>query len=298
MTRLFALKVPRPNLRSRVLRTSFFLSTAALFFSSAGFATAEKVYTFGVVPQQSATRLAQIWVPFLSAIEERSGVKFKFTTAKDIPTFEACLARKAYDFAYMNPYHYTVMHEQAGYEAFAHQSEKQLKGILVARADSSIDDLKDLDGQQIAFPSPAAFGASVIPRAELGGEGVRFEPAYVKSHDSVYRAVAIGLFPAGGGVARTFGNIPDALKSKLRIIYKTDGYTPHAFATSPDLDAGVRATVGAAMVGFKDAALLKQLGMRGFQRANNATWDDVRSLNLKASQTEISSEGEQQCHSG
>ena len=198
-------KVPLKNLRISVLLACL-LQSGAAFFILQGQAIAEaKVYSFGVVPQQSATRLAQVWIPFLEELERVSGHKLKFTTAKDIPTFEACLKAKAYDFAYMNPYHYTVFHETAGYEAFAHQSDKRLKGILVARKDSDIDDLSQLNNRTLAFPSPAAFGASVIPRAELSAKNITVEPSYVKSHDSVYRSVALGLFPAGGGVKRTFG---------------------------------------------------------------------------------------------
>jgi phosphonate transport system substrate-binding protein len=273
------------------------LGASAFFFADGRTTHAEDVYTFGVVPQQSATRLAQIWLPFLASLEQETGYKFKFATAKDIPTFEACLSDKAYDFAYMNPYHYTVVHETAGYEAFAHQADKKLKGILVTRTDNAVSELKDLDGTTLAFPSPAAFGASVVPRAELSARDVSFEASYVKSHDSVYRAVALGVFPAGGGVLRTFGNLPEDLKSQLRIFYQTDGYTPHAFAASPALPADVRQKVAAALTGLSDAAVLKPLGMSGFVPADNATWDDVRALNLTDGQTEIASAGEETCHS-
>ena len=96
----------------------------------------------------------------------------------------------------------------------------------MVRADSAYGQLDELDNQSIAFPSPAAFGASVIPRAEMKSREMTIRPAYVKSHDSVYRAVIAGLFPAGGGVLRTFNNVPEADRAKLRVLYRTDAYTP------------------------------------------------------------------------
>lgn len=288
----------RLNLRRGTSRLLMLAGAAAFFVSGERTAAAEEVYTFGVVPQQSATRLARIWVPFLNELEQQTGLKFRFTTARDIPAFEACLARKAYDIAYMNPYHYTVVHETAGYEAFAHQADKKLKGVLVARADSAIESLTDLDGMNIAFPSPAAFGASVIPRAELKAQNVTFEPSYVKSHDSVYRAVALGLFPAGGGVVRTFNSIPDDLRSQLRLFYRTGGYTPHAFAFAPAVGAAVREQISAAMQNVSDPAILQSLGMSGIVAAGDTAWDDVRALDLSASHTEIVSTGNEECHSG
>jgi len=179
----------------------------------------EETLLFGIVPQQAASRLAKMWVPFINELSKETGYKIKFATMKDIPSFEQCLAQGAYDLAYMNPYHYTIFSTLTGYKAFAHQSEKKLKGIVVVRQDSAAKKLEDLDNQKIAFPSPAAFGASVLPRAEMKAAGMIIEPNYVKSHDSVYRSVIAGIFPAGGGVLRTFNNIPDDLKAQLRVIY-------------------------------------------------------------------------------
>lgn len=288
------------TLGRRPARSVFRLAPVAALFcagiATAGSAAAREVI-FGIVPQQSATRLAQVWVPFLDRLSKQTGHQIRFATAKDIPTFEACLSRGAYDVAYMNPYHYTVFHKQAGYEAFARQSDKRLKGIIVARNDSPIASLNDLNGAEVAFPSPAAFGASVIPRAEMRASGIEITPQYVKSHDSVYRSVALGLYPAGGGVGRTFGNVPEDLRAQLKVIYKTDGYTPHAFAAAPDLPADIKAALTISMIEFKDEALLRQLGMTGFEGARDSDWNDVRDLNLTVSQTEIVASGELVCRS-
>lgn len=255
-------------------------------------------YSFGVVPQQSASRLANMWVPALKYWSKASGVNLVFTTAKDIPTFEACLAAGAYDFAYMNPYHYTVFHNISGYEAFGRQMDKKLKGILVVKKDSGHDSLSSLDGSEIAFPSPAAFGASVIPRAELSAGSVSFDPIYVKSHDSVYRAVAAGLFEAGGGVMRTFRTIDPEIRAQLSILYQTEGYTPHAFAAHGNVPSEIVERVKQVMTdGSIDNGTLSVLGFTGVQVADNADWDDVRSLNLASSHTEIIDHESLSCHS-
>lgn len=81
-----------------VLLICFLTTTVAL-------AASEKIYSFGVVPQQSATKLAQSWIPLLQELQQLTGVLLRFSTAPDIPTFEKRLAQGQYDFAYMNPYH-------------------------------------------------------------------------------------------------------------------------------------------------------------------------------------------------
>lgn len=256
--------------------------------------------TFGIVPQQSATRLASVWVPYLKELGDAAGITLEFATAKDIPTFEACLANGAYDVAYMNPYHYTVFSEISGYRAIARQRDKKLMGLIVARKDSDIAELEALDQQAVAFPSPAAFGASVIPRAEMNQRGVTFEPKYVKSHDSVYRTVSAGIIPAGGGVLRTFNTVPLGIREDLKIVYQTKGYTPHAFALHARIGPEEESRLSTAMLLLSDMMpeLLEPLGMKGIELGEDKDWDDVRALGLTSSHTEIVRQGAEQCRSG
>lgn len=279
--------------------TAILLILTTSVFCSAVSGKEVPVYSFGIVPQQSASRLAEIWVPVLKAIEADTGIRLAFTTTKDIPTFESCLSKRAYAFAYMNPYHYTVFHDSAGYSGFAKQKDKRLQGLVVVGADSKISALEDIENLTVAFPSPAAFGASVIPRAELRRRGVRIEPRYVKSHDSVYRAVSSGLVPAGGGVRRTFNTISNEIRDKLKVMYVTSDYTPHAFAARQNIPADVVETVRAAMrdLDKNHPDLLTALGMNGIETAKDSDWDDVRALNLSIDETDIAVQDSSACPS-
>ncbi|WP_051560204.1 phosphate/phosphite/phosphonate ABC transporter substrate-binding protein [Marinobacterium jannaschii] len=240
--------------------------------------------TLGVVPQQSAKKLARLWTPVLIYLSEKSGHQIRFATAKDIPTFEKRLANSQYDLSYMNPYHYTVFHRSPGYVAFANQKDKKIKGIMVVAKDSEVSSLQQLEGQGLAFPSPAAFAASVLPRARLNQDRISVRSRYVGSHDSVYLGVARGFFTAGGGVMRTFNNTAPEVRDKLRVLWTTDTYTPHAFAAHPRVSSETVAQVRQAMLDMtadpEGLALLKSLNFKGFQRASNEDWDDVRSLGL------------------
>ncbi len=177
-----------------VLMSSYLLLWATNLRAAEG----PSVLRVGIVPQQSAARLAELWTPILAHLSEQSGYQLDFETARDIPTFEQRLAQGHYDLAYMNPYHYTVFHQQPGYAAIARQQGSRIHGLLVVRRDSPISSLQELQGRTLAFPSPAAFAASILPRGELKQLGIQFTPRYVSSHDSVYLAVAQGHLPAAG----------------------------------------------------------------------------------------------------
>ncbi len=243
-----------------------------------------KEYTFGIVPQQSAKKLAQKWGPILNWLSEKAGVDIKFATARDIPTFEKRLAAGEYDFAYMNPYHFTVFNRSPGYVALARQANKSIQGILVVHKDSDLSTLSDLQNTTLAFPSPAAFAASLLPQAELKKNNIVYKPRYVSSHDSVYLNVAKGLAPAGGGVMRTFKNTDPAVRAQLRIFWKTSKYTPHAIASHPDVPVVDRRKVQNALIAMGKsevgAELLRSIRFEGLQIADDDLWDDVRALNL------------------
>ena len=243
-----------------------------------------KSLSFGVVPQQAASRLAEDWGPLLAEVRRRSGVSLVFRTAPNIPAFEERLATGDYDLAYMNPYHYVVFHKASGYTAFAKEQERRLKGILVVRKDSAVLKPADLAGKTVVFPAPAAFAASILPQAEFGRLKIPIETRFVASHDSVYRAVASGLHEAGGGIQRTFEAMPTDVREQLRVLSETPGYTPHALAAHPRVPAAIVERLRMAMASLADdeigRALLAPLAFKGLVAAQDREWNDIRALDI------------------
>jgi len=272
--------------KSQCIQFTVFLTVTLFLFSLSGFAGEKKipVYTFGVVPQQSASKLARLWVPLLDKVGEISGVKLVFKTTRDIPTFESRLSAGEYDLAYMNPYHYTVYQEMSGYMAFAREGKKRIVGIVVVKKDSPIKDIKELAGTQVAFPAPAAFAATILPQANFRQMGIEINSQYVSSHDSVYQAVARGFYDAGGGIYRTLNKVDDKTRSMLRVLWQTESYTPHAFASHPRLETEIVNNIQEAFLVLNSSPegkkLLSSAGFTELVKARNEDWNDVRSLEI------------------
>lgn len=241
-------------------------------------------YSFGVVPQQSASKLTKLWAPILHKIESQTGLRLILKTAPDIPEFERRLSKGEYDFAYMNPYHFTVFNKSPGYQAIAKAKDKKIHGIIVIHKDSPIASLPELYGKTLSFPAPAAFAASVLTRANLARMGIDFTPKYVQTHDSVYMTVAKGIYPAGGGVNRTLKSMPAEVRDHLKVLWTSPGYTPHAIASRSNLDEGVKMQVQKALLSLDHSnegrTALSSLRLKGFEAAKNSDWDDVRGLGL------------------
>ncbi|SIS99753.1 phosphate/phosphite/phosphonate ABC transporter substrate-binding protein [Neptunomonas antarctica] len=267
------------------MRTIFVALMVSTILLGAPAVNADTRLSFGVVPQQSANKSAKIWTPILNYLGAKMGKNIRFATARDIPTFEERLLAGQYDIAYMNPYHYTVFHNTPGYEAIARQKNQRVNGIMIVRKDSPIQELAELNNRKLAFPSPTAFAASVIPRSVMKWQNIHFTPQYVSSHDSVYLGVARGFFVAGGGIMRTFNNTTPEVREQLRVLWASPGYTPHAIAVHPRVSAETVEELKHALLGMNDdpkgLALLKTMKFQGIELANDSDWDDIRALNIK-----------------
>lgn len=270
-----------------IIRTA--LAALAIGVAAPVDADAQDSFTFAIVPQQAAAKIVRLWSPVLTEAGKAAGITFRLRTTKNIPTFEAMLAEGAFDFAYMNPYHFTVFNEAPGYRALAKQRNKRIQGIVVVRKDNPISDIAELDGLELAFPSPAAFAASILPRAAFRGLGLNIRPKYVSSHDSVYRAVSKSLLPAGGGIVRTFNNADETIRDELRILWKTDAYTPHALAVHPRVDRATAKRAAAAFIGLWETIpgrkALAGIGFEAIEAAEDDDWDDIRALNIQLLQS-------------
>lgn len=273
------------------LRRLLCLGLLPLLLGAGRAAQAQASYTVGIVPQESPSRLAEIWTPVLAALSQLSGLQLVFATAPDVPAFERRLAAGEYDFAYMNPYHFVVYNGRPGYRALARARGEQIRGLVVVRKDSPVRNLKDLSGTTLAFPTPAAFAATLLVSAELRRQGIGFESSFVKSHNSVYRDVVKGLYVAGGAVPRTLEMLDPAISGQLRVLWTSGPYTTHAFASRPGLDPAVRARVLQAMLELGEDAARRQVlalvGFDGFEAARDQDWDDVRRLGIRPSDARI-----------
>lgn len=259
---------------------SFLCLFLVSFFSWNSAAT--ETLRFGIVPQQSAKKLAATWGPIIERLEQESGMQIRFMTAPTIPEFEKRLLAKKYDIAYMNPYHYAVYSEGGSYQVIAKQLDKKIKGIIVVPKTSDIQSIEELSGQRMAFPAPLSFAATLIPIANMKSKGFDVSPSYVKSHDSVYMSVARGFFAAGGGVKRTLSAAPQEVRDQLRILWESPGYTPHAIAVSDKLNDVQKMALSNALVSITDKSLLAPIAFNGFARATDSEWDSIRELQIDA----------------
>jgi phosphonate transport system substrate-binding protein len=220
------------------------LLTLALAF--AGTVRAQ-TYTVSVVPQFPAVEIHRGWTPLVARLQKETGLNFTLQVSASIPEFEDLLLAGQPDFAYMNPYHQVLAKKAKGYIPLVRGSNL-LTGVLLVRKDDPIQSVRELDGKEVAFPAPNAFGASLWIRALLAEkEKVRITPVYVKTHSNTYRYVVMGRAQAGGGINNTLSEEPEEIRANLRILMETPGVAPHPLSAHPRVPESTRQKVTAAL---------------------------------------------------
>lgn len=237
---------------------------------------------FGVVPQQAMNKLIATWKPLLTYLSETTGKTFKFDSSTEIDLFDERVRKGEFDVVYMNPALYSKTHDSVGYLAIAKEKETELKGLIVIHKDSPITQLSELAGKSMVFPSPVAFAATVLPLAELTKLNIKVTAVFGGSHDRVYNDVARGLFPAGGGVEKTFGQADKTIRDNLKVLWTSDSYAPHPVAVHPRLDRALAEQIQKALVDLEQHPLgkeiLKKLHSKGFTIAADADYEKFKTL--------------------
>lgn len=247
----------KPNMR---VKLSAVLVLACCIAAGSRAEPGKTGYSLAVVPQFPATILHQNWTPVIERLKRETGLSFSLSIAPSIPQFEDAVLAGEPDFAYMNPYHQVMAMRTQGYIPLVRDSQP-LKGILVVRKDDPIKSVRELDGKDIAFPAPNAFGASLWIRAILTErEKIRFVPVYVKTHSNAYRYTVVGKSAASGGINHTLAEEPEEIRSALRVLLETPDVPPHPLSAHPRVPEKLRRAVASALLGMaNDAAGQREL---------------------------------------
>lgn len=223
------------------------LAAASLagFLAIAQINAAEKdVYIFSVVPQFTPAEINRSWTPVVEKLSRATGRRFEIKIYPGYRQFEAAFMNGEIDLAYLNPY-YAVMAKRAqGYIPLLRDDANRLIGLIVVRRDSTIQSIQELNGKELAFPSPNAFATSLYPRALLADqEKISIIPRYVSTHSNVYRHVILGEAIAGGGVSHTLKRESPEVQAQLRVLYETPGVPSHPLVAHPRMPEGLRQAI-------------------------------------------------------
>lgn len=257
-----------------------------MLFGTSTVTFAKNAYSVGVVPQFEPRKISHIWQPILSEASKLSGLQLQLKASANMQAFEKQLSDGSFDFAYMSPYHAITARLDQGYQPLLRDTARKLYGIIVVKKDSPIQSVQALDGQTVAFPSPSALGATLMPKAELFRKfNITLDSLYTTSHSSVYLNVIMGTAIAGGGVQKTFDQQNKKVRDKLRTLYTTESILPHPISVHPRVLQTDQERFKSAFLSLgldvKKKHLLAKVPIKKIGSANINDYESVKELNLE-----------------
>ncbi len=247
---------------------------------------------FGFTPVLSEAEMRVEFEPLMTYLSNAIGRKVSLYIAKDYGDLRTQMESGQVDVGSFSPFAY-VDAQRGGKIQIIAQSildhSATYRGLVIARKDSGLRTVGDLEGKRFAFVDPKSASGYVYPRAMLVEKGVtpeRYfkETIFAGGHDKVIAAVLEGRVDAGAiydgalGVAKAKGLSTD----DLFILSSTDPIPHDAIAVRLGLDGALTVRIQAALVDLGKSEAGRQViaqskkKLTGHVIADDSLFDVVR----------------------
>ncbi len=165
--------------------------------------------------------------------------------------------------------------------------KKNYCGIIIARADSGINQISDLKGKSFAFTDKKSASGYFLPTIFLLENGINPEKDfckidYIKKHDNILYNVLYKKFDAGAVYDTSFQILKnDEERAQLKIVSKTSDILNEPIMVRKDLPNEIVIKIKKAFLKLHSndpvtAPILKEIGnLDGFIESNDADYDGV-----------------------
>lgn len=225
--------------------------------SGSGLATAQEL-KFGFTPVLTESEMRAEFEPLMTYLSDAIGQKVTLYIAKNYGDLRTQMEAGSVDIGSFSPFAY-VDAARGGKIRIIAQSILEgfatYRGLIVARKDSGLGTVAELEGKRFAFVDPKSASGYVYPRAMLIEKGVTPEKYFKETifaggHDKVIAAVLEGKVDAGAiydgalGVAKVKGMRTEDLVS----LVSTDPIPHDAIAVRIGMDEALATKIRTALV--------------------------------------------------
>lgn len=234
----------------------------------------------GIMPFNSTLALIKTHQPLTRHLESQLQRHVAVYTSADYYTFVNELLDGQFDIAIVGPHFGSMARDRGAVLLFRYQAD--LQPVFVVRGDSDIRDLDGLRGKNIGLSSPLSI-SSIGGVKWLQDRGLKLNRDYRlvthSTHGAAIAAVAIGEQEAALTTYTPLKQVPDDIRSKVRIL-PLDIHVPHLMTiANPNLGAAEIARIREALRSFQRTPegqeFFRETGYLGYAEISQA---DIRAL--------------------
>ncbi len=264
--------------------------------------TAENPIKFHLVPSVDAKVLTDNANILKRYLELHTPYKYEITVPHSFVAVVESFGTRRADIAAINTYGYYMAHKQYGVEArltVIRYGSATYQSQFLARSDSKIKTLKDLQGRKVAFVDPASTSGYLLPLKTLHDRRVTpKETVFAMKHDTVVTMIYQRRVDAGATYYSPpqNGQIEDArrlvktqypdVEQKVKIIELSEPIPNDPIVFRQDMPEAMKEKIVDALLLFASTpegkrSLDLMLGATNFKKASDSDYDTVREM-LKA----------------
>ena len=248
----------------------FLMVLCGIFIWSA--AQAQAVLRVSAIPDESPTELQRKFAPLGKYLEEKTGMKVRFTPVTDYAATVEGLAAKKLDLVWYGGFTFVQAHiwtKGGAIPLVQREEDEKFKSVFITQASSGIGKLADLKGKNFTFGSVSSTSGHLMPRFFLMKAGINPDKdlriAFSGAHDATAFQVAGGKVDAGALNISVWQKLVDEKRidpGRVKVFYTTPPYYDYNWTVRGDLDPKVVQQVRDAFLALdaknpRDAEILK-----------------------------------------
>ena len=264
-------------------------ASLAVLALSASQGWAKDKLTIGLIPSEDSQAMIESSKQVLDDLQAKIGMPVVPFVATDYNGIIEALRSGKLDVAYLGPFSYVLATSVADVEAFSVAVTKKTgqsayKSVILARKDSGIHSLADLQGHTFAFVDPSSASGHLFPKAGLEQAGFVPDTLFKRvifsgSHDASILAVENKKVDAAAVADRIFASAVAkgvVKQDDFEVVWSSKPIPESPMVWRKALDPQLKKKIADALASIKDVPWGDQGVLNGFQPTTDAAYDVVR----------------------
>jgi phosphonate transport system substrate-binding protein len=243
----------------------------------------KKIYVVGIHPYLNSKKTYDSYEPILNYLEQNiPESSFVLETSSSYADYNQKLYHGDFDFSLPNPFQ-TYNSLERNYEVIAKMKpDTVFRGIFVARKDSKLKNVQQLQNHSISFPAPTALAATMMPLYYLHEQGLDLSKITKKYVGSQYSSI-LNAYSSDTIAGATWPPPWESwckenpLKAQeMEVVWQTSSLINNGFVVRKDVEKELAKRVAELLVLLDTTPdgekILKNAGFEGFEYATNESY--------------------------